>query len=262
MNFKKRKKIIAVIREGHSDYCVIKHLIVSIFKCHCSVELQEDNFFEFESLNISQSLQKYLATARRENDYSRYSDHAEELKDRIFQVLHTALGKISKETEIPLSNQDVLILSADTELVLDPNNRKRDDIIKATISKLESVIWLAVEDFYDRMVTYCYSYTDLPLVLPLVLFPSSEILVASCMYDFRQQNFRALRPKPDLKQKVYETDNIPEAFESGKLEEVLSMYVVPEKLDRVYRAIPEARKLIQILSYCSPAGKVRAAECG
>lgn len=250
MNF---KTIIAVIRDGHSDYCVIKHLIISIFKCHCSVELQEDNFFEFESLNISQSLQKYLNKASKENDYSRYSDHAEELKDRIFQVLHTALGKILKETEIPLSNQDILILSADTELILDPHNRRKDDIIKATISNLDGVIWSAIEDFYDKMLTYGHSYTDLPLILPLILFPSSEILVASCMYDFRQQNFRALKPKPDLKQKVYETDSIPEAFENGKLEEVLSMYVVPETLNDIYREIPEARKLIQILSYCREA---------
>jgi hypothetical protein len=55
--------------------------------------------------------------------------------------------------------------------------------------------------------------------------------------------------KPDLKQKVWATDSIDEARRNGMLKGVLEAYMTPEALDKVYQNIPEARKMIQILSF-------------
>lgn|GEM_PF-976187 len=239
---------IAVIRDGHSDYCVIRQFVSAIFEHHHSVKLKYDDFFEEDVLNISDPINRYIDKSDKKNaDYTLYGKHADELKNEVFIVLHTAFNKLSKEKGIFFSNQNVLIVNTDAEKILN----KKDSYFEKWAYTLNAVLWLAIEEFYNKMTEMGYAYESLPLILPLILFPSSEILVAACMYDFakEKENFRSLKAKPDLKQKVYETDSIPRAFRTGKLLEVLSAFVVPDSLQDIYKQIPEVRKFMQILSF-------------
>ena len=234
---------IAVVRDGPSDYRVIRQFITAIFKQHHSIDLNDSNFIDLD-LRINDTMARYIDTADKTEDYSLFSKHAKELRNGVSTVLYTALGRVRREVG-DLSNKDVLIVYTDTEKKLQAKNR----YFEQWACTLNSVLWLAIEEFYEKMVNQGYEYEHLPLALPLILFPSSEILVAACMYDFKKENFRTLEAKPALKQKVYGTDTIPSAVQSGKLEEVVSTFVVPDMLKDIYREIPEARQLMQILCF-------------
>jgi len=113
------------------------------------------------------------------------------------------------------------------------------------------VIYLAIDKFYNGMVIKGYGFKDLPIIIPLILFPSIEILVAACyLSDADKGKMRELKAKPDLKIKVWDTESIPVAIETGKIDEVLQLCFNNgnASLDEIYKSIPEARNLIHILS--------------
>lgn len=238
---------VAIIRDGYSDFLVLKKFITSLFLHHHLVKLEDNNFFEFESLNITNSLSEYFSKSHLEH-HSLFGDFASDFRRQISQVLFTAIGKFAKEKDIALTHRDILILNGDAERILGSKQK----YFEAWAYSINSVMWLAIEEFYDRMVEQGYDYEQLPLILPIILYPSSEILVASCMDDFDKTNYRAFSAKPALKQKVYDTDNIPEAIESGTMKEVLDAFVVPDSLSKVYKDLPEIRKFMHILSFEVP----------
>ncbi|MBW1614974.1 MAG: hypothetical protein JRJ49_00255 [Deltaproteobacteria bacterium] len=232
---------IAIIREGFSDYCVIKHFISAILQDDF-VQLTDDNFLDMGKLTISDAVAKYFKSGGGNNLDDK---KAIELKKRIIDVLYTAFKKFKREKD-KVSNKDILAINSDAEKIL----KDKDNYFNKEFYILNEISQLAIEEFYNKMVKHGWAYENLPLILPLIFFPSSEILAASCIYDFKSEskNFRKLRAKPDLKLKVYETDNIPRAIETGKMEEVLSKFITPEAIEKVYKEIPEARKFIHILS--------------
>jgi hypothetical protein len=69
------------------------------------------------------------------------------------------------------------------------------------------------------------------------------------MHDFEKENFRSFEANPTLKKKVYGVENIPKALETGKLQEVLEFWLIPESLSEIYKDIPETRKFMQILAF-------------
>lgn len=236
---------MGIIREGYSDYCVIRKFVTSIFNRHHPTDLQDDNFFDLDHLNFSKAIGKYVSKADKAGDYTLYGVYAGELRRQIIDILHGSLSIFADYKGDWPSSQDLLILSTDTEKVL----KRKHNYFRDWSYTLSGVVWMAVEEFYSRMTDIGYDYENLPLILPLILFPSSEILVAACMYDFRKENFRVMEAKPLLKQKVYETESIPTAIQSGKLEEVLSLFLVPDALKDIYKEIPEVRKFMQIMSF-------------
>ncbi|QTA91042.1 Uncharacterized protein dnm_071080 [Desulfonema magnum] len=59
MEHNPEKKHIAIIRDGYSDYCVIRQFVASIFEHHRLSDMKEYNFFDLESLNISEAMARY-----------------------------------------------------------------------------------------------------------------------------------------------------------------------------------------------------------
>lgn len=236
---------IAIIRDGKSDFLVIQKFVSAIFTQHHFIELKEDNFFEFENpLNITNCLSTYLAKSHHDK-HSLFGNAAKELRREISGILWIAVDNFAKNNDRPFCNKDVLVLNGDAEKILGQKQAYFADWAYS----IYSVLWLAIEEFYDKMAENGYQHENLPLILPLILFPSSEILVAACMHDFQKENFRSFEAKPTLKQKVYETEHIPKALESGKLQEILDCFVVPESLSEIYKDIPETRKFMQILAF-------------
>ncbi|MBW1615280.1 MAG: hypothetical protein JRJ49_01855 [Deltaproteobacteria bacterium] len=228
---------IAIIREGFSDYCVIKHFINAVLQDN-SVQLTDYDFLDMEKLTISGAVAKYFRTS--------VDKKAIVLKNSIISVLYAALKKFKREKD-KVSNKDILLINSDAEKIL----KDKNNYFNKEFYILNEISQLAIEEFYNNMVKQGWTYNNLPLILPLIFFPSSEILAASCIYNFKieSKNFRKLRAKPELKIKVYGTDNIPKAIETGKMEKVLSKFITPDTVKEVYKEIPEARKLIHILSF-------------
>jgi len=223
--------IIAVVRDGHSDSLVLKQFMKTLLSQH-KVELGDDNFYEFKDLKLVDIIDKYKLN---------YGEKG--FIDDIASILFVSFEKLLKEKET-ITNNDIIILNSDSEKVLGERKKYFED----WAYNVNHNLWKAADVFYEKMVSAGYNYKNLPLVIPLVLFPCSEILVASCMYDFQRENCRKMKPKPELKYKVYESDNIPEVLNNGYLKDVLDTYIIPEHIESIYREIPEARRLIHILS--------------
>lgn len=236
---------VAIIRDGDSDFLVLKKFISTIFQHHHLVELGDDNFFEFDKpLTITDALSNYIRKASLEN-FDTFGTCAIDFRREIGSILLAAYNRFSKEKEIILTNKDILILNSDAEKTLGLKHR----YFEKWAYSINSIIWLAIEEFYNKMVEQGYDYFQLPLILPIILYPCSEILVASCMDDFDKTNYRKFNAKPALKQKVYETDNIPVAIESGTIKKVLDTFVIPKTLSKVYKDLPEIRKFMHILTF-------------
>jgi hypothetical protein len=236
---------IAIIGDGQSDYDVLKEFIKAIFIKHQHIELQDDSFLYLDSIKTHDAMEKYFDRSKKENIYGLHTTPAKDFIQNILGFLGTAFFGLSKENK-SVSNRDIIIFNADSEVTLGNDSAYFEEWNYA----IHSVIWLGIERFYEKLSKEGYSYENLPLILPIILFPCTEILVASSMEHYNE-TFRSFKAKPDLKMKVWGTDHIHTAYEEGFLQEVVKEYIIPSNLQKIYQNIPEVRRFIQILSYSS-----------
>jgi len=234
---------IAILRDGYSDYLVIKKFLQCLFGKHKSEILSDASFIDLESLNIVNPLTKYLDKASKKNDYTFHSVEANDLIKELISIYYGCYNRFYTEFD-SVTNKEIIIVNADAERLL--NDRATYFVDWAY--NVKSLINLSIERFYEEMVKQGYPYESLPFIIPLILFPSSEILVASCIYDITKERLRSLTPNPGLKTKVYGTHSINEAITNGDLPRILEEYLVEEKLEEIYKEIPEARMLMHSLS--------------
>lgn len=236
-------KKIAIIKDGSSDFMVLKSFISSIFSNELNITLSDKNFLDLEELQIGEAIEKYIDKSNKTNELNINGKHANNLKNTVISVLYAATK------QHVFSNKDIIILNGDAEHKLINN----ENFFKNWVRRVYAVIYLSVDEFYSKMNSQGYSFQDLPVIIPLILFPSIEILVAACyLSDKEKKNIRKLRANPDLKVKVWNTDNIPEAIENGKIMEVLKLCFPnndTSSLKEIYDEIPEVRNLIHTLTY-------------
>ncbi len=238
---------IAVIGDGYSDFLVIKKFIESVFEEYHKVNLKKDDFYHLKGLTINNELSKYIQKANKEK-YPLVDEYATQYRKDISTILWTALKKFEDEKGSELTNKDVLVLTSDSEHVLGKikSVQHRDNFLFS----IGAVTWFAIEEFYNKKVLHeCTNYKNLPLILPLIFSPSSEILVAACSEHFEKDRCRDLKPNPDLKVKVYGSANIPYIITNERLERVLHERITPENLKMIYKFLPEIRKVMQILTF-------------
>jgi hypothetical protein len=236
------KKTIAVIRDGFSDYLVIKKFLITLFNDNSEDELTDKNFIDLDSLRIFDPLSKYLEKVSKSEDYTFDSEPAKELVSSLLPIYFASINKLSRELE-EITNREILIIHADAERLLMTNSKYFDNWAYS----IKEIIQYSIEQFYDKLILRGYQYKNIPFLIPLIFFPSSEVLVASCMFDFKQHNIRELKPTPALKRKVYESASIPEAIKNNKLEVALNKFITPENVQKSYKELPEIRLLIHSL---------------
>jgi hypothetical protein len=254
LNTANYQRQVIIISDGPSDYLVLKSFLLAIFEPQNNFNFVGDHNSQqavdklIGFLNLRTSVDNFvkMVTQQKSGDYSSLLKPINELKTQIIRMLDKVLGLVQKNG-IDLSGRDLLIINSDSERPLG----NRQNYFQERVCLLDRIFWWAIEEFYNQMLDRRYSHQKLPLILPLILFPSIEILVAAFIeeeHDFDKQ-CRTLKANPDLKQRVWGTNSIPKAFQTGMLQEVLVTYVTSEALDKVYRNLPEVRKFMQILSF-------------
>lgn len=234
---------IGILRDGYSDYLVIKKFVSTLLVKHRAENPSNNDFLDLESLNITNALAKYVDRISKSGNYSYQSAEAQELVRQLTGVYLGCYNRLQSEYEY-ISNKTVIVVSTDAEKILG----SRINYFTEWAYNVKGVLYFSIERFYEQMVSMGYDYETLPYYIPLVPFPSSEILVASCMFNITAENLRNLRPNPALKLKVYSTASIPEALGNGILHDVLEKYLVESNIKEIYKEIPEARMLIHSLS--------------
>lgn len=235
--------MIGIISDGDSDFHVLKKLIEAIFEKHHKKNSSEEEFYRFNNIDTVKLVQDYFQTCKKEG-YGLHHKHTTQFIEDINEFLGTAFLKLANEKGTYLTNQDILIFNADSEIILG----KTDSYFEEWFYFVYPVLWKAIEHFYDKRTKEGYTYEYLPLILPIIPFPCIEILVRAAMPNYKEK-YRNFNAKPDLKQEVWGTDSIPIAYNKEYLQQTLEKYIIPQNIESIYRHIPEARKFIQILSF-------------
>jgi len=226
-----------ITRDGGSDFLVLKSFVSYIFLNERNIQLSDDNFVD-SGMNIGGSIGKFLDAKNQSDDIKR--QRIKELEKRIIQILVIIASK-------GVTNKDIVILNADTENKLEYKEKYYEE---SWISQFCLTVDFAIDKFYERMIEQGYAFENLPLIIPLVLFPSIEILVAACyLSNSDKVKMRTLKANPDLKNKIWEETNMKSAIESGKVNQILELCFTGrnDSLKEIYKHIPEARNLIHIL---------------
>ena len=140
--------------------------------------------------------------------------------------------------------QDMLLFSTDSEKSLTQLEHYFDDW--AWI--LSKILLGAVEKFYHFKLRKVFYPEYLPMIFPLVLFPSTEIIVKAARtasgVEFNGRNKKARQ----LKMEIYGTDDL-RSLPDGKFEKEALDYITPEGIRLIYQYVPESRLFLQMLSW-------------
>jgi hypothetical protein len=102
-----------------------------------------------------------------------------------------------------------------------------------------------IEEFYRAKAIDGYTHECLPLVIPVVTFPSTEIFIAA-VRDMIGKNYG--KKPSELKQALYGTTNLQTLREEVFTEKALD-FITPESIGKIFQNVPESRYFIQTLSF-------------
>lgn len=227
---------ILIIRDGATDFKIIKKLVSEIAR----TESMNLKFHEIDFAKLDKATKEYFKKARQSSDYNIFSQHAKKLKGSIFLLLNKVFEYYLNNFEI--SSKDIFILHDDIDIKLDQS----ENYFKEWAHSVIFIFQLAIQEFYNEKVKE-YSFENLPLILPLLFFPSTEILIIA----FKNKNtnkFENERKKEawNLKQAIYQTTNLHSLSDSD-LEKYALNYIKYDSLNIVFNSLPEIRNFLIIM---------------
>ena len=238
MNSTKETRYVGVIADGHTD----QQIIIQLVKCLSG----DSNSFEgiYLRQKLTQHMYRFMEKRRTEEDYGLTSVPAHELKKNIVRILYAAIVDFQSDIERDLKNSDLLVIHVDVERPLDVPETYFEEWA-FTISK---VFLSAIEQFYHQKIRSGWHWESLPLIIPLALFPSTDIIVAAAKVENSvATDFHKTAAKP-LKRKIYGVDNLsvftPEEFQEKALD-----YITHRACATIYRYVPESRLFFHSVSY-------------
>ncbi len=156
-------------------------------------------------------------------------------------MLESAIFKFEKHIGKPLSCRDRVILATDAERKLAHKDRYFEEWAWVVPRLLEQ----AIEKWYHYRIGHGYARADLPVVLPVVFFPSIDVLVAAAKDAFDP---RGLRPA-ELKRRLYGTDDL-RSVGPDRFGEMGLNCITPEGIENIWKMVPEVRLFLLRLLEC------------
>ncbi|MEM8642660.1 MAG: hypothetical protein AAGG51_28155 [Cyanobacteria bacterium P01_G01_bin.54] len=231
------KKRVGIVSDGGTDYAIFSRLVECLLGDKAELEI-----FELNRQSLRDEVDRYWTAANRANCYYLPHQPAKDLQAAIVNLSIAAFSDFEGEVGVgEITNQDLLLITTDSEKVLKRSQAYFED----WSFSLSKIFIGAIEKFYAFQAQQAYPYRYLPLILPFICFPSSEVLIAAAS----GQNHYGQKPKA-LKQKLYETDNLATLRDEVFAEKALR-HITPESIEKIFSVVPESRWLIQTLAYSS-----------
>ncbi len=79
---------IAILRDGYSDFLVVKKFVKCILDAQKGETLEDRSFIDLEQLNITNPLMKYLDKTSKNGDYSYHSEEANDLIKELISIYY------------------------------------------------------------------------------------------------------------------------------------------------------------------------------
>lgn len=232
---------IGIIGDGATDVAIFQ----KISQCILSDKLEDKislNYIDLKRQTIYDYIDRYCREANKVNNVCYLTgEQASQLKKSVTGTLFTACEEFESEMTRQVGNQDILLLTADTEIVLS----SPDDYFKDWRFSISKILAGSVEEFYRAKATQGYTHEYLPLVIPVVTFPSTEIFIAAARDKIGGKYGR----KPsEWKQILYGTDNLAMLRDEDLREKALD-FITYESIGKIFQSVPESRTFIQTLSF-------------
>lgn len=194
---------------------------------------------ELKRQNIRDFVDRYWKEASKTDDYFLPGKPATTLLNQITSTLLGAFSDFEGEVGVgEISGQDVLLITTDSERLLNsPENYF--DVWAFSLSK---IFIGAVEKFYHSKVIQGYQSSYIPITIPIVAFPSTEVFVVAAKNVPSHHYGKTAR---ELKQVLYGTTH----FSEEDLEEKALNFITSDTVDRIFHQLPESRLFIRYLSF-------------
>ncbi len=228
------KRNIGIIGDGPTDRIIFTKIVECILtEEDLSKELIDCNIIELQRQKIFDSIQEYV-NAEKKN----LSPNPQHLVNSVTGVLLSGFDELINQVE--LCNCDIIILTTDSEQVL----KMPDDYFNYGI-KLFHILSEAAIKFYGGVLARSYPQDNIPLVLPIITFPSTEILIAAAR-GLKIADYYGKKPL-ELKQMIY---NVPDdrTVSDEDLKSKALDHITLKGIENIFKNIPESRHFIQTLS--------------
>jgi hypothetical protein len=226
---------IGVIGDGATDRAIFLKIAEVILSSDSltSIELNRQN-------NLHNCVERYWTAANKKKEYYLPSEHAVKLQNDVTNTLMGAFYDFETLVTNIISNQDILLVTTDAERSLS----RSEDYFQAWALSICKIFMGAIEKFYNIKTIEGYSGEYLPLIIPIVTFPSTEIFVAAAK---NLSNPYGKKPS-ELKILLYGTDDLATLSEEELKEKALD-FITSDSIQRIFSCVPESRIFIQMLSF-------------
>lgn len=232
---------IAIVSDGITDFEILKTLIKEVAFSESGLDIPDDNFipvYEKTGVKIDGAIKKYIKLADTTKKRGLYDEPAIKLKNDIILVLKKVIKEIEDRFYIStgsFSHYDLLILNDDSDKKLTTSK----DFLNEWVYSIIMIFYLAVQEFYEEKINQGYTFKSLPVILPLIFFPSTEILVAAFRHGDNFDQYRN-QDAPTLKQMLYGTNNL-KSLQEEELQELALKFINSTLLEQVFSKLPEIR---------------------
>ncbi len=225
---------IGIVGDGATDIAIFKKI------CECLLA-KEDNFILLKRQTIHDYVERYCREVNKVNSICYLTgEQASKFRKSVASTLYAACGEFESEIG-QLTSRDILLLTADTEYVIS----NPDDYFNDWRFSISKILVGSIEEFYRAKSRDGYTHEYLPLVIPVVTFPSTEIFIAAAK-DILRRNYS--KKPSELKQMLYGTTNLA-AIQDQEFKEKALDFITPESIGRIFQNVPESRTFIQTLSF-------------
>ncbi|MBN1594034.1 MAG: hypothetical protein JW941_12395 [Candidatus Coatesbacteria bacterium] len=231
-------RYIGIVADGSTDLVIMARFLMAVLEP--ANPCKEVSLGQRLSVCMDPFRQKSSKTA----GYGLFEKPSKELKNGIVRVIHSAVGELRDQIPRDLSHQDVILLTTDAEWTIGDQDEWHKEPRALIINRVFD--W-AITAFYNTIGNRD-SWEYLPLIIPLVLFPSTDILVAAARsnhdvsFDIRGKKAR------ELKQKLYGCTDLNQ-LRTDDLEKKALQYLTFEGCKRIYSLLPESRVLLRTLTW-------------
>jgi hypothetical protein len=220
---------IAIAADGGTDFQVFKFLIEKyiIF----------DTDIEFTFLRRCPRGSDLL------NDWWKAGQNELEWKNKVAEKFHRALISAYQEWNEKsegISCRDYLIYHLDSERLA----KNVEDIIKGWAREVIESLWRGIDLFYFRYGKICGNLLYLPKVIPVLLFPSTDILGAiyAGISDYREKQ------PSNIKKELYGTSDLFRLNEEEFKQKLEAIFLGDRKdFLRYMRDVPEIYRILLII---------------
>ena len=125
---------------------------------------------------------------------------------------------------------------------------RENDYFEVWALSLSKICLVAVEKFYQAKAIEYFPSSRIPLIVPVIAFPSTEVFVSAAKEMTSRHYGKSAR---ELKRNLYGTDDLATLHDSALAEKALN-FITPTTVEHIFRQRPESRLFIQHLSFGKP----------